>query len=370
ADGLVQWEKTYADNMAIAEAVQQTSDNGYIIAGKNGLNNALVLKLDGNGLVQWEKSYGWGSGSGEEARSVRQTSDGGYVVAGMTTAYDSNGYFDIWVLKLDSSGAVQWGKAYGTDDPDYCYTIRQTAEGGYVVGGNVQYGPAVLLKLYADGSIQWANTYQGDLFSAQIFKIQQISGGYVAAGGAADDYGVSDAALVMKLDANGSIADCDLVTEGQFTVTVTNAVVTELTAASADSTAVAGTPSSRVAALNPDNETICAADQPTIVELISFNAVPYSGLIFLEWSTASEIDNAGFDLYRSELEDGEYVKITTSLLPAKGTPTEGASYGFVDSGLKNRRAYYYKLGDVDLNGTVTVHGPVNATPRRMRLLSK
>jgi hypothetical protein len=102
---------------------------------------------------------------------------------------------------------------------------------------------------------------------------------------------------------------------------------------------------------------------PTIVSLIDFNAMPGNRIVTLVWSIESEIDNAGFNLYRSESENGEYSKINISLIPAKGSSTEGASYEFIDTDVKNRKTYYYKLEDIDLNGTSTMHGPVSATPR-------
>jgi hypothetical protein len=101
----------------------------------------------------------------------------------------------------------------------------------------------------------------------------------------------------------------------------------------------------------------------TLVQLSSFYASPNSSKINLFWSTESEIDNAGFNLYRAEAENGEYARINTSLIPAKGSSTQGASYEFVDKDVKNRKTYYYKLEDIDLNGTATMHGPVSATPR-------
>ena len=53
----------------------------------------------------------------------------------------------------------------------------------------------------------------------------------------------------------------------------------------------------------------------------------------------------------------------TSLIPAQGSSTQGASYEFIDNDVKNRKTYYYKLEDIDLNGNSTMHGPVSATPR-------
>jgi len=107
------------------------------------------------------------------------------------------------------------------------------------------------------------------------------------------------------------------------------------------------------------------AGPPTLIELSSFTATPSVKKVILEWTTASEIDNAGFNLYRSESADGNYAKINASLIPAEGSPTTGATYQYIDKDVKNRATYYYKLEDIDLNGTSTMHGPVSAVPRRL-----
>jgi hypothetical protein len=107
-----------------------------------------------------------------------------------------------------------------------------------------------------------------------------------------------------------------------------------------------------------------------VIELVSFTAQPLNKKVQLEWVTESEIDNAGFNLYRSELENGEYAKINTSLISAQGSSTQGASYEFVDKDVKNRRTYWYKLEDIDINGVSTFHGPVSATLRLMFKLRK
>jgi hypothetical protein len=102
---------------------------------------------------------------------------------------------------------------------------------------------------------------------------------------------------------------------------------------------------------------------PTLINLSSFTATPEFSKVIIQWNTEAEVDNAGFNLYRAVSEDGEYIKINTSLIPAKGSSTEGAAYEFIDTNIKNRKTYWYKLEDVDLNGTATVHGTVSATPR-------
>ena len=102
---------------------------------------------------------------------------------------------------------------------------------------------------------------------------------------------------------------------------------------------------------------------PTVITLASFDAKPGNGKVTLKWVTATEIDNAGFNILRAESENGEYVQINKSLIPAKGSATQGSSYMFVDTEAANRMTYYYKLQDIDLNGTATMHGPESATPR-------
>ena len=101
----------------------------------------------------------------------------------------------------------------------------------------------------------------------------------------------------------------------------------------------------------------------TLITLSSFTSVAKAGQVMLAWSTESEIANAGFNLYRSDSEGGEYAKINGSLISAKGSPTQGASYEFIDTNVQNRKTHYYKLEDIDLNGTSTFHREISATPR-------
>jgi hypothetical protein len=122
-------------------------------------------------------------------------------------------------------------------------------------------------------------------------------------------------------------------------------------------------PSGNVYICNRDIIKKLYGHNPTLITLASFVAEPRSHAIILTWSTVSEIDTAGFNLYRSTSESEEYIKLNQSLIPAQGSPTQGASYEFIDNDVKNRKTYFYKLEDIDLNGISTMHGPVSATPR-------
>jgi hypothetical protein len=106
-----------------------------------------------------------------------------------------------------------------------------------------------------------------------------------------------------------------------------------------------------------------SSGNPTAIKLSSFTATPGIGKVVLTWKTESEINNAGFNLYCASTENGNYKKINASLIQAQGSAISGAKYEFLNEPLKNGKIYYYKLEDIDLNGTSTMHGPVSTTPR-------
>ncbi|MCI0407091.1 MAG: hypothetical protein L0191_00790, partial [Acidobacteria bacterium] len=105
-----------------------------------------------------------------------------------------------------------------------------------------------------------------------------------------------------------------------------------------------------------------AVPPPTAVSLQSFSATARDAAVDLSWTTASELRNLGFHLYRAESEDGPYTRITSALIPGLGSSPTGQSYSYVDSGLVNGRPYFYKLEDVETTGKTELHGPVSATP--------
>jgi sulfatase modifying factor 1 len=99
------------------------------------------------------------------------------------------------------------------------------------------------------------------------------------------------------------------------------------------------------------------------VTLASFTATGGDGQVLIEWETASEIDNIGFNLYRSTSEGGPYVRINDSLIPSKALGSVmGAYYCYTDSDVINGITYYYKLEDMDVHGCREFHGPISATP--------
>ena len=84
---------------------------------------------------------------------------------------------------------------------------------------------------------------------------------------------------------------------------------------------------------------------------------PVPATVIVEWTTESEVNQAGFNLYRSENPQGPYVKLNDALIPASLDPIAGGSYVYTDTTAIGGATYYYKLEDVELDGTSTLHGP-------------
>lgn len=137
-NGKKQWVKIFGGNgYDVAKSVQQTSDSGYILAGYTesygtGSADVLLIKTDADGNKLWDVSFG-GAGY-DEAASVQQTSDNGYILAGGTQLYSDS--YDIWLIKTDHNGNIQWDLAFGADDYDIARSVQQTSDGSYILAGS------------------------------------------------------------------------------------------------------------------------------------------------------------------------------------------------------------------------------------------
>jgi uncharacterized delta-60 repeat protein len=234
ASGNLQWAKTYGGtDWDYAYSVQQTSDGGYIVAGWTfsfgaGYNDVFLIKTNASGNLQWAKTYG---GSGVDyAYSVQQTSDGGYIVAGHTRSFGA-GYYDVFLIKTNASGNLQWAKTYGGSSDDYAYSVRQTSDGGYIVAGETWsfgagYYDVFLIKTNASGNLQWAKTY-GGTNNERAYSVRQTSdGGYIVAGETNSFGAGSWDIFLIKTDANGNIGSCGIVGNASPTVTTPSPTVT------------------------------------------------------------------------------------------------------------------------------------------------
>jgi hypothetical protein len=103
-----------------------------------------------------------------------------------------------------------------------------------------------------------------------------------------------------------------------------------------------------------------ASGAPLAVTLANFTAEGQAGQVLVSWETVSEIDNAGFNLYRSDSAAGPQMLLGYTPSQAPGS-TQGAAYSYVDAAVEAGRTYWYWLEAVDLAGATTLHGPVSAT---------
>jgi hypothetical protein len=118
-----------------------------------------------------------------------------------------------------------------------------------------------------------------------------------------------------------------------------------------------------------------ACQAPTDVAVSSFTATGYGQYVVVEWSTKSEIDNAGFNLYRSPGTDAARVRVNSDMIPARGAEYEGSDYSFTDYGIARGVTYIYWLESVKLSGVGNLLGSVVAShwreetpiPARFRL---
>lgn len=206
----IEWEKILGGSLADgARSIQQTSDDGYISVGwtysygAGGIDIYLV-KTNSFGNMEWEKTFG--GSSDDIGTSVQQTTDGGYIVSGTRK---SNGYDDAYILKTNSSGDVEWERFFGGRYEDGASDVRQTIDGGYIVAGytwsySVGNNDAHLIKLDSLGNTQWEKIFGGFDYDWASSVRQTPEGGYIVAGGT-NTYGAgwSDIYL-LKIDAFGN----------------------------------------------------------------------------------------------------------------------------------------------------------------------
>ena len=109
------------------------------VSGNHGSKDVWIIKLDDAGNIQWQRALG-GSNM-DVALAIVTTTDGGYIVAGYTRSNDgdasgNHGDNDEWVVKLDDAGNIQWQRALGGSVSDVAWAIATTADGDYFVAGN------------------------------------------------------------------------------------------------------------------------------------------------------------------------------------------------------------------------------------------
>jgi hypothetical protein len=208
--GAIEWSKTYG-GMAYGScnAVTPTADGGYVfaggIAGGFGSSDIYLVKTDGQGEILWAKVYG--TNTIESAKYIHETSDGGLVIAGYI-----GGVGDFLLMKTDGSGNVLWASAYGGNAHEGLNCAFATRDEGYLLGGySDSFHPgmndidAYVVKVDSSGTLQWSKTW-GRASSDEIYSIADAdSTGFLFTGYSSAVIGNADV-LLINADLNGNIA--------------------------------------------------------------------------------------------------------------------------------------------------------------------
>ena len=206
--------KTYGGSGGdMGRAICHTSDGGYMIVGCTnsfglGSSDIWLVKTDENGEMEWNKTYG-GSGS-ECGYSISQTSDGGFFIVGNTSSYGS-GSSDIWLVKTDNNGIQEWDKTFGDTNYDCGYSGRQSFDEGFIVTGYITSNDGnrknvYLVKTDKYGNKEWENSFDESIDDCGNSLIQKPDGsffilGYTLTG----KYSSNDTdILLIKTDSNGN----------------------------------------------------------------------------------------------------------------------------------------------------------------------
>ncbi len=152
--GNIQWQNTIGGSQRdVMLNIQQTFDSGYIVVGRSNstisgdkIENCYgdwdywIIKTDSTGNIQWQNTIG--GSSFDNLSSIKQTVDGGYILGGWSSSSISGnktenclGLVDNWVVKIDFLGNILWQNTIGGSSDDYLNTINLTANGDYILGG-------------------------------------------------------------------------------------------------------------------------------------------------------------------------------------------------------------------------------------------
>ncbi|MFN3940575.1 MAG: hypothetical protein ACK4IY_08295, partial [Chitinophagales bacterium] len=206
--GNLVWQKAYGGSEAdIGNSLTVTGDGGFVACGyanssngdigeNFGLGDGWVFRCDSNGVIVWSHVYG---GSGDDfARVIIPANTGGFMLVGGSTSNDgditgSNGSTDLWLMKLDTAGALLYSKVIGGSGFEVAYDIIPYPGGGYLIAGGSNslngdipftYGATdfLVLKVNEEGDVEWVQNFGGEASEECRSIIAGTDGGFIAAG--------------------------------------------------------------------------------------------------------------------------------------------------------------------------------------------
>lgn len=198
-----------------ARYVQQTQDGGYIVTGWTEIIGAgwcdlLLLKIDATGNEEWVQAYG--GIYTDIGQCVQQTPDGGYIITGGAESYNINAVMDVYLIKTDSLGFIEWYRVLGGPYWDIGRSVQQTGDGGYIVTGATEptnwtsYAQdAYLIRTDSMGNEEWSQNFGWIGWDDGYSVTQTQDGGYIVAGWTVGSYGLGDDAFLVKTDSSGTV---------------------------------------------------------------------------------------------------------------------------------------------------------------------
>lgn len=209
--------------------VWSVSQNGDFTPS-NGLTDYWLIRLDPQGNIMWKRNYG--GSTVDLLKDIIPTSDGGFMMAGGTmsndfdVSFNHSAMYDVWLVKIDYNGDIEWEHSYGGTEHDHVNRIIQTTDGGYAFTGyaksvdgdvtgryDVAYHDIWTVKIDSAGNIEWQKCVGGTFFEQGNDIIEMEDGSFWITGKSSssdNDFpiclGVHDVSLV-HLDATGALID-------------------------------------------------------------------------------------------------------------------------------------------------------------------
>ena len=392
-----------------------TTSGAYQTSNASIYARAFVTKLatDGKSLVY--STYLGGSG-GDLGNSIALDTSGYAYVTGETsstnfpttsgayqTSYQGSNGSNAFVTKLktDGSGLVystflggtggywgDWGNSIAIDSAGYAYVTGEavsanfpTTSGAYQTSNPGGMWTTFVTKLKPDGSGLVYSTFLGGGTADTGWSVAVDSNGYACVVGSAGSTNFPTTSGAYQTAHAGGTYDVfftKLASNGQSLYYSTflggngfdnglsvamdssgNAYVTGRTASTNFPTTSGAYQTSNKGGSGGSTVFVFKlSGLPTVVFLASFSAQAEGGGVLVEWVTKTEIDNVGFNLYRSTGTGGTYLKLNPEIIPGLLSSVNGRAYTFYDENVTPGNVYCYQLEDIDLQGERTMHGPV------------
>uniref|UniRef100_A0A7C6EGX2 Bulb-type lectin domain-containing protein n=1 Tax=candidate division WOR-3 bacterium TaxID=2052148 RepID=A0A7C6EGX2_UNCW3 len=199
------WTKTYGYYNDFGLAVEQTTDGGYIVTGYSDPKyhadslDIFLLKVDSTGAQKWLKTYnlpGWECGY-----QVKETPDHNYIVVGAIRSAHTGGS-DVYLFKADTNGNLLWSKTYGGPKDDAGTSIDLTSDNGYIIGGHTySFGAGAdyyLIKTDSFGETLWTKHYGGERDDIGNVIKRTYDNGYIIVG-SSNSFNTSPDSFVIYL---------------------------------------------------------------------------------------------------------------------------------------------------------------------------